>query len=159
MDDARDMPQALPVNPGLARWRAYLARHGLAGACVIILALSFALDPEHPTRGVQICPMKALTALPCPGCGITRSLCWMSRGNLAKSFHHHPLGPAAWLAAVLGASALVWPGRLREAVRSWGRRHSRGLHRVIYALTAGLLVFDAARILFIYIGPPAWWPW
>ncbi len=38
------------------------------------------------------CPMVIVTGLPCPGCGITRSLCYLLTGQVAESIHMHPMG-------------------------------------------------------------------
>lgn len=37
-----------------------------------------------------ICPVRLLTGIPCPGCGITRSLRELLHGHLAEAFHLHP---------------------------------------------------------------------
>ncbi|MDE7018428.1 MAG: DUF2752 domain-containing protein [Lachnospiraceae bacterium] len=38
------------------------------------------------------CPMIILTGLPCPGCGMTRALFYLMRGNVAESVRMHPMG-------------------------------------------------------------------
>lgn len=38
-----------------------------------------------------ICPIKALTGIPCPGCGMTRALGLLLTGQFARSFQMHPL--------------------------------------------------------------------
>ena len=37
------------------------------------------------------CPIKALTGVSCPGCGMTRAWLAMMRGDLHSAFHYHPL--------------------------------------------------------------------
>ena len=46
------------------------------------------------------CPMVILTGLPCPGCGLTRAVCFLLSGQFARSFALHPLG-VFWLAAAV----------------------------------------------------------
>lgn len=41
----------------------------------------------------SICPFAVVSGLPCPGCGITRSLVAMVQGDLQSAWHLHPLGP------------------------------------------------------------------
>ncbi|MDE7020579.1 MAG: DUF2752 domain-containing protein [Lachnospiraceae bacterium] len=42
------------------------------------------------------CPMVVLTGLPCPGCGMTRSLFYLLTGRIGRSVWMHPMGiPAA----------------------------------------------------------------
>jgi len=45
-----------------------------------------------------ICPFKAVTGLPCPGCGMTRAFLHLADGDIAGAFHFHPL---FWLVPIL----------------------------------------------------------
>lgn len=38
-----------------------------------------------------MCIFKALTGLPCPGCGMTRSFLHLFEGHLEEAFFYHPL--------------------------------------------------------------------
>ena len=38
------------------------------------------------------CPMVIFTGLPCPGCGLTRSVCYLFTGHLQQSFYINPMG-------------------------------------------------------------------
>ena len=38
------------------------------------------------------CPMVILTGFPCPGCGLTRSVCYLLTGHLQQSFYINPMG-------------------------------------------------------------------
>ena len=61
-----------------------------------LLTLSFlgaALVPvSFVTNGPSLCPFKMLTGLPCPGCGMTRSVVTLLHGDLGASLFYHPLG-------------------------------------------------------------------
>ncbi len=50
------------------------------------------IDPQF----YIICPFLTATGLPCPFCGLTRSLLSLSQGELLRSFWYHPLGPVIW---------------------------------------------------------------
>ncbi len=39
----------------------------------------------------EFCPMRLLTGLPCPGCGITRAVILFITGHFTQSFSMHPL--------------------------------------------------------------------
>ncbi|WP_309714741.1 DUF2752 domain-containing protein [Armatimonas sp.] len=63
-----------------------------------ILAAAFLVPPPGPDNksllGLpDICPIHALTHIPCPGCGISRSLVCTAHGELTRAFVLHPLGP------------------------------------------------------------------
>jgi hypothetical protein len=53
------------------------------------------LDPVHPPD-FSLCLWSHL-GLPCPGCGLGRSLAYLFHGQIAASFLTHPLGLPALL--------------------------------------------------------------
>lgn len=65
------------------------------------------------------CPLLALTGLPCPTCGMGRSLVATANLDLATAVTHHPFGPVA-LAGALGLAALLALGAGRS-LRSGSR--------------------------------------
>lgn len=67
-------------------------------ALTAVLALSVAWHPLDD-GGVVLCAFRGVTGLPCPGCGLTRSFCAMGKGELARAFEFHALGPALFAAA------------------------------------------------------------
>ena len=66
------------------------------------------------------CPFRAITSLPCPGCGSGRALLSLSRLDLVAAFAWNPLvtsGAVAFLAGGLAALAAALSGRGVPAVR------------------------------------------
>lgn len=51
--------------------------------------------------GIVLCPFRALTGLPCPGCGMTRAFCSMGHGDLPGAFGYNALAPFVFAAALL----------------------------------------------------------
>ncbi|NJL01839.1 MAG: DUF2752 domain-containing protein [Spirulinaceae cyanobacterium SM2_1_0] len=43
------------------------------------------------------CPFRALTGIPCPGCGMTRSFLAMSHGDFVGAASYHALGPVLFV--------------------------------------------------------------
>lgn len=56
-------------------------------------------------RGPVICPMRSFTGVPCGGCGMTRGMSAMSRGEVSQAIDFHiatvPLTALILLAAVI----------------------------------------------------------
>ena len=77
----------------------------------IVLAV-YALSAALPLRlldrvGVTLCPFRAFTGLPCPGCGMTHAFVALGHGNLAAAWHYNVLS------LPLFAFGLIWlVGRL-----------------------------------------------
>jgi hypothetical protein len=73
---------------------------GIAGA-FISLAIPFFIaefETEHDIKSNQsLCPFKLLSGLPCPGCGITKSLVYIYKGDLLQSLSYHLFGPASFV--------------------------------------------------------------
>lgn len=61
---------------------------GVASSIPIFLIFSrFGL-----TQGLWTCPFFKLTGIPCPSCGLTRSLISLSQGNIFSSLQYHGFG-------------------------------------------------------------------
>ena len=74
------------------------------------------LPPAWASAGPPLCPFRLVTGLPCPGCGLTRSLVSLLHGDVSAAVCFHPLGPV--VASVLLALAIVELRRTWQAARS-----------------------------------------
>jgi len=61
----------------------------LLSLCVLIVTYYLAI---HPNSHGPACLFRAATGIPCPGCGLTRSLSSIWRGDVLLSVRFHPLG-------------------------------------------------------------------
>ncbi len=77
--------------------------------------LALLLATEASRLGLVLCPFRRLTHLPCPGCGMTRALLALGRGDLHGALTFHPLSPfvAALLIGWWVNNLLVASGRPR----------------------------------------------
>jgi hypothetical protein len=79
------------------------------------LVASFAYAP-FVQHGPIVCPFRLFFGVPCPGCGLTRSFCAMSHGDVAGAFSYHALGPCLYLALLIGVPLLAWQALTRRRV-------------------------------------------
>jgi hypothetical protein len=103
------------VHPGIAA-RSRQRRDGSVGvnareARIIggaMLGVA-ALRPLVPFEFVPPCPLRTITGIPCPMCGMTRGVTALVHGNLAHAFS---LNPGSFLVVALALLLLVqWRSR------------------------------------------------
>lgn len=132
----RPDPEATRADTGAGRGSALIA---LGSAAVLVAAVLWDLvfDVEH---GSSMCPLRALTGVECPSCGLTRSFVALGNLSWADAVAAHPLGPAlaALLAFELGRHALA-------AARGRAAARSRAVERAWVALALALLILGVGR--------------
>lgn len=79
-----------------------------------LVGLGLALLTLQP---YSVCPFAVATGVPCPGCGLTRSIMTLLRGDFHTAWRLHPLGP-------LVAAACVAVAGLRLAEHRWLARNT-----------------------------------
>jgi hypothetical protein len=93
----------------------------IAGAGALHLGMSMA--------GISIwsCPFRAVTGIPCPGCGLTRATIELLRGDLTGSLHTHAFAPVFIAGLVFMFVSMVLPERQRlrffYSLRNWEVRN------------------------------------
>jgi Protein of unknown function (DUF2752) len=89
-------------------------------------------------NGPILCPFRLLTGLPCPGCGLTRSFCAMSRGQFAMAASYHLFGPLAYFVALFSIPIMLYQALTGRRVE-WFMRvfYSRKLARVLAIALGG----------------------
>jgi len=84
------------------------------GAAVFVVVMAAVFAAPFP-----VCPTRLLLRIPCPGCGATRAMLTLFRGDLHGSLHLHPLA--------IPATVLLVPLLLHTAVAIWQREAGREL--------------------------------
>jgi len=74
------------------------------GSALVLPYFMLAASPDIESKQ-SWCPVKLMTGLPCPGCGMLKSWCFLTHGDLMHSLLHHPLGIIAY---VVGIGAFFW---------------------------------------------------
>lgn len=116
--------------------------YALIGALVLALSL---LPVPAGLQGRSICTFRNLFDLPCPGCGVTRSLRATAHGDLASALDLNPFGPLFFGAAVLLLLSPLWQ-RLHP---DWDLKliSSRWARVGAMALLVSMLLYGLLRIL------------
>ena len=70
----------------------------VAAGALLGAAAAWPLLPVHPTFA---CPLRSLTGIPCPVCGMTRACVAAVHGNLVASLSFNPAGILVVVAAVV----------------------------------------------------------
>jgi hypothetical protein len=146
------MPATIPLPaPRLVAWlrhanphRFWLGRH-----CVLVawVGLSAAiLLPPHGA-GIVVCWMQGATGVPCPGCGMTRSLSCAVRGMFAESWNYHPCGLLVLALFLFTAAQSLFPKPARERLAQFMQAHALFFNGLYLAFIAGFMSFGAMRAL------------
>lgn len=112
----------------------------------VAIAAAFVL-PGNGSGFLPTCYFKAMFALPCPGCGLSRSLASITHLRLGDALAYHPFGLVvfALLCAVLVVS--LSPARARAAVATWLDARARRVRQVYGVGVAAFLGFGIGRLV------------
>lgn len=94
--------------------RSIAARQSAFWFAAFMLLLAALSPPEG--LGFIGCPSRVVTGVPCPGCGITRSMTLLMRGRVSASLETHPFGvfilPLLAGIVLAGVGRALWPRQL-----------------------------------------------
>jgi hypothetical protein len=137
---------------GLKRWLAnpqhastlWLGKHCVAVAWVGLLVAAFC--PPHGL-GINVCWFSGATGLPCPGCGVTRSLSCGLRGLWLESWHYHPMGLLILALFGFTAAQSLLPRQARDRLAQIIKDHALLFNAIYLAFVAVFVGFGLARAL------------
>ena len=92
--------------------------------------------------GQTICPFALCTGMACPGCGMTRAVSHLFRGNLGTAFSYHPL-------VLLITAQLIggWAWFVLRRSGKVGPMSSRTLNLIMVGTGVALLAVWVARLI------------
>lgn len=110
------MPRASSSRPPLLVFYRPSSDEGIDHESILSLMISAglllaALVPE-PLLSLYRCPLKHMTGLPCPSCGMTRATVALAHGHIVDALVLNPVGA---LALLLGLMLTVYVGVCRLA--------------------------------------------
>ncbi len=86
----------------------YIRSDDIADFCRFAVFLAVACCMFYITR--VGCPIRFLTGISCPGCGISRALIALLKGDVASAFYYHPLFWLPMVIVVLWFFRRKWSG-------------------------------------------------
>jgi Protein of unknown function (DUF2752) len=128
-----------PVFPVLRDRKFTLILAGAAGLQIALVSLSL---PGWD------CPFFHTTGIPCPGCGLSRAMILLLKGDLVGSLRFHAFAPIVLLAAVaLILTVLLPKSVIQPAIHQAELLERRTGFTVI--ILVGLILYWLARLLFM----------
>jgi hypothetical protein len=121
----------------LGKWSVVAAWLGLFLAVV---------TPPHGL-GVQLCWFHSATGIPCPGCGMTRSLSCALRGMLVESWQFHPMGFLILALFLVTAVQSVCPRQVREKLRRFIETRALWFNGFYLLFVTTFVVYGTVRAL------------
>jgi hypothetical protein len=115
-----------------------------------VLVLTFVLPPDG--AGIPLCWFEGLYGLPCPGCGMTRSLTSITHLHFGEAFGYHPFGFVVWLLVVVLAVAGFAGEARRRRVGEWLARRRAWAARVYLGFVMSFVAFGVVRMIVTALG-------
>ena len=107
-----------------------------------LVGVAFLLLFNPADDGPTVCPFALCTGMACPGCGMTRAISQLLRGNFEQALIYHPLAPLVFAQVVGGWIWLVLRRRNLVAPMS-----QRVVNIVLIGSATSLLVVWGIRLL------------
>jgi len=121
--------------------------YGIIGAFLTLLFPFFFMlsdGDNHLEKAQSLCPFKMLSGLPCPGCGITKSMVYCYEGDLYKSFSFHAFGPFLILFCMIAIVVLLLELYTQKEYGNSIVYHRKGA----YFLAGVLIVYHIIRLVY-----------
>jgi hypothetical protein len=106
---------------------------------------------------MTICSIKLSTGLPCPGCGLTRSMSCALHGMFLESWFYHPMG--MFFLFMLSSFAIVslLPSFWRTRVRCLMDSYDRPFRLFYFGFVIVFVGFGVVRaVLHLFRAGPVW---
>ena len=115
-----------------------------AGVVLAVLGSAVAVSISF-TEGPVICPLRAVTGLPCPSCGLLRSTNAVLRGHVGAAFATNPLD-TLFLLVVVPVMVVIWILRMWRGVAVLVEL-TRRERRTAWTLLIGAVALNWAYVL------------
>jgi Protein of unknown function (DUF2752) len=117
----------------------------------------FILSPL--AHGPAMCAFKTSTNLPCPGCGLTRSVTCILHGKFLAAWEYNPFGYGFTFFFLITAPVIFLKKKYREVIARKLKPMEKPFAYIFFSLVFGLLLFGVVRLTLVQlnISPYSWW--
>jgi hypothetical protein len=125
---------------------------GRATVCVAWISLIGSIFIPPNGIGISICWMRGQFGIPCPGCGLTRSLSCAMRGRFYESWQFHPFGLVILAMFLLVALVSLSPEAQRSQLSDALERRARFVRALFVVFVSAFCSYGLLRALLQIIG-------
>ncbi len=122
----------------------------ISGIIFILVALLFPYYLDITQKSIEnktsFCPLKLISGIPCPGCGVSKSIMYLYEGNFSKSIEHHLFG---WLFLLI-LVYLLFVFTFELVVKKTTNNHVIFQPKILYIFGIILLIYYFYRLIFIF---------
>jgi hypothetical protein len=115
----------------------------IAALLTIIIPYLIMISDRHIETSQSLCPFKLLTGIPCPGCGMTKSIIFLYKGDIIQSLTYHIFGPLVILFCILSIFVLIAEIITKKEYLHWLYYNSK----VAYGLAFVLVSYHFMRLI------------
>lgn len=100
--------------------------------------------------GIDLCWIRKMLSLPCPGCGLTRSVTCISHLQFSESWAYHPFGFLFYSLFVANLLLQLSPECFKSSLRNSFSQHHRVTWIAYEAVISSFVIFGIARMVWCY---------
>jgi len=116
---------------------------------LLVIIISFILSPDG--LGRSTCGLYILTKLPCPACGLTRSVTSISHMKFVKAFYYHPFGFIFYIIFLFLAIYNFMPEKIKNIIKVFFINNENIIKYILLFLIASFIIYGIARFIYVLI--------
>ncbi len=115
--------------------------------CFALVALTLSLFLPPDGLGITVCWFSWRFDLPCPGCGLTRSITSISHLQFENAWRYHPFGLLVYALFIANTMLLLLPKAMRRRLKNKISTHNSSLYPLYMLIVLSFLAFGGIRLL------------
>jgi len=116
---------------------------------LLVIIISFILPPDG--LGRSTCGLYILTKLPCPACGLTRSVTSISHMQFAKAFYFHPFGFIFYMIFLFLAIYNFMPEKIKNIISVFLVKNENIIKYAVTLIIFLFVIYGIARFIYMII--------